>query len=98
MRQIKRIAVSLVLALGLSDYVQSHMGGKKIETLFIDEGFGTLDDDLLDKTMKAIKNLSDDGNCLVGMISHVESVEDAFGEKIHVVKGDYGSRVEYVGM
>ena len=90
--------VSLVLALGLSDYVQSHMGGKKIETLFIDEGFGTLDDDLLDKTMKAIKNLSDDGNCLVGMISHVESVEDAFGEKIHVIKGDHGSRVEYVGM
>ncbi len=91
--------VALALAIGLSDYVQSVAGGIRIETLFIDEGFGTLDDNLLEKTLNAIDTLSGNGErCLVGMISHVDKLEGRIEEKFHVVKGPNGSTVRPEGM
>ena len=94
--------VALMLALGLSDYVQSRLGGIKIETLFIDEGFGTLDNELLSKTMNAIDKLSRDeegrNKCLVGIISHIDKVEGGIDEKFHVIKGANGSTIKPEGM
>lgn len=89
--------VSLALALGLSDVVQSHSGGQSLDTLFIDEGFGTLDDDVLDKAVQVLDNLSDGGNHLVGIISHVSRLEESITEKIVVKQGPNGSTLRIEG-
>ena len=89
--------VSLALALGLSDVVQSHSGGQSLDTLFIDEGFGSLDDDSLDKAVQVLDNLSDGGNHLVGIISHVSRLEESITEKIVVKQGPNGSTLKIVG-
>lgn len=89
--------VSLALALGLSDVVQSHSGGQSLDTLFIDEGFGTLDDDVLDKAVQVLDNLSDGGNHLVGIISHVSRLEESITEKIVVKQGQNGSTLRIEG-
>lgn len=88
--------VSLALALGLSDVVQSHAGGQKLDTLFIDEGFGTLDDGKLDNVIAVLNQLTQ-GNRLVGLISHVDKLEESIHQKLRVVGGDHGStlRVEF---
>lgn len=80
--------VSLSLALGLSDVVQQRAGGKKLETLFIDEGFGTLDDDKIDTAIAILKQLSE-GNRLVGVISHVDRLKENIGCQL-VVKNEKG--------
>ncbi len=82
--------VSLALALGLSDVVQSHAGGKKLDTLFIDEGFGTLDDGRLDNVITVLKQLTE-GNRLVGIISHVDKLEESIPQKLRVKRGSNGS-------
>ena len=82
--------VSLALALGLSDVVQSHAGGQKLETLFIDEGFGTLDDGKLDNVIDVLKQLTE-GNRLVGVISHVDKLEESIHQKLRVKSTDRGS-------
>lgn len=74
---------SMALALGLSDVVKNRAGGIKIESLFIDEGFGTLDNEKLDLSIEVLKNLTK-GNCLVGLISHVGPLENAISQKIVV--------------
>ena len=89
--------VSLALALGLSDVVQSHSGGQALDTLFIDEGFGTLDDDVLDKAVQVLNSLSDGGNHLVGIISHVSRLEESITEKIVVKQGLNGSILRIEG-
>lgn len=72
--------VSMALALGLSDTAQSHVsGGRKIESLFIDEGFGTLDDASLGNMIAALRNISE-GNRLVGIISHVDALREYIGD------------------
>ena len=90
--------VSLALALGLSDVVQSHSGGQSLETLFIDEGFGTLDNETLDKAVQVLNNLSDGGNKLVGIISHVSRLEESITEKIVVHQGSNGSTLRLEGV
>ena len=82
--------VSLALALGLSDVVQSHAGGQKLETLFIDEGFGTLDDGKLDNVIDVLKQLTE-GNRLVGVISHVDTLVESIHQKLRVKSTDRGS-------
>lgn len=76
---------SLSLALGLSDEVQSSAGGIKIDTMFVDEGFGSLDDESLQQALKALTGLSD-GNRLVGIISHVAALNEKIDNKIIVKK------------
>ena len=81
---------SLALALGLSDVVRSHAGGRQMEALFIDEGFGTLSDDALDKALDVLKQLTE-GNRLVGIISHVDKLSESIPQKIRVRSGEKGS-------
>ncbi len=83
---------SLALALGLSDVVQNHAGGRRLETLFVDEGFGTLSDDVLDLALSVLKSLSE-GNRMVGLISHVDKLNESIPQKIHVKNGKKGSTV-----
>ena len=83
---------SLSLALGLSDVVQMHAGGKKLDALFIDEGFGTLSPDVLDKALKVLDQLSA-GNRLVGIISHVDKLDESIPQKIRVTCDEKGSHV-----
>ncbi len=82
--------VSLALALGLSDVVQSHAGGQKLDTLFIDEGFGTLDDGKLDNVISVLQQLTE-GNRLVGIISHVDKLEESIPQKLRVTSTERGS-------
>lgn len=89
-----RSNVSLSLALGLSDVVQSHSGGISIDTMFIDEGFGTLDNSRLDETIKVLENLADRKR-QIGIISHVDKLESAISKQIIVRK--YNSKDENKG-
>lgn len=81
---------SLALALGLSDEVQSSAGGIRLETMFIDEGFGSLDDESLSQAMSVLNSLAQ-GKCLVGIISHVSSLKERIEKQIVVTKGKTGS-------
>lgn len=87
---------SLSLALGLSDEIQSQAGGIRLDTMFVDEGFGSLDDRSLNQAMKALQSLAS-AKVLVGIISHVAELKDRI-EKQVLVKKDKGtgSRVEVV--
>lgn len=76
---------SLCLALGLSDEIQSSNGGIKLDTMFVDEGFGSLDGEALDRALSALTSLSQ-GNRLVGIISHVDSLRDRIDNKIVITK------------
>ena len=76
---------SLSLALGLSDEVQSSAGGIQIDTMFVDEGFGTLDSESLDTAYKALAGLTE-GNRLVGIISHVGELKERIDKQIVVTK------------
>ena len=87
--------VSLALALGLSDVVQNHAGGRQLDALFIDEGFGTLDSDVLDRALAVLNRLTQ-GNRLVGIISHVARLEDSIPQQIRVKSGKNGSSIEIV--
>ena len=86
---------SLALALGLSDAVQSRAGGMKLEALFIDEGFGSLDDDMLDNALEVLNSLSC-GERLVGIISHVDKLSASIPQKLVVKHGPAGSSVRLV--
>ncbi|WP_297363623.1 SMC family ATPase [Thauera sp.] len=83
---------SLSLALGLSDVVQAYAGGVQLDTLFIDEGFGSLDPESLDMAMKALIDLQQRGRT-VGVISHVEEMKQQIDVAIEVVQGVRGSRI-----
>ncbi|MBR0567674.1 SMC family ATPase [Azoarcus sp. L1K30] len=83
---------SLALALGLSDVVQAYAGGVQLDTLFIDEGFGSLDPESLDMAMKALIDLQQRGR-MVGVISHVDEMKQQIDVAIDVVQGTRGSRV-----
>ncbi|MBT2566730.1 SMC family ATPase [Arthrobacter sp. ISL-85] len=81
---------SLSLALGLADVVQQESGGVEIETLFVDEGFGSLDDQSLEQVMDALEGLRDGGR-VVGLVSHVAEMKQRIGTQLQVVKNRNGS-------
>jgi len=80
---------SLSLALGLSDEIQSSAGGIKLDTMFVDEGFGSLDEDSLAQAIRALSSLAD-GNRLVGIISHVNELKERIEKQIVVKKQQAG--------
>ena len=86
---------SLSLALGLSDVIQRLTGGVQVETLFIDEGFGSLDEESLEQAMAVLEGLTT-GDSLVGIISHVAALKERIGRKIVVAKDPSGSAVRVV--
>ncbi|MDR1726394.1 MAG: SMC family ATPase [Acidobacteriota bacterium] len=87
---------ALSLALGLSDEIQSMSGGIRLDAMFVDEGFGSLDEDTLAQALKVLGGLAD-GNLLVGIISHVAELKERVGRQIVVRKGrSGGSSVEVV--
>ena len=85
---------SLSLALGLSDEIQSSAGGIRLDAMFVDEGFGSLDEDSLDQAIRALTGLAE-GNRLVGIISHVAELKQKIDRQIVVKKnGADGSTAE----
>lgn len=87
---------SLALALGLSDEIQATAGGIKLDTMFVDEGFGSLDEESLNAAMTALSALAD-GNRLVGIISHVAELKQRIDKQIIVTKDKSGgSKAEIV--
>ena len=84
---------SLSLALGLSDVVQRRSGGIQLDALFLDEGFGTLDEEALRQAIGTLQRLAD-GQKMVGIISHVAELKEAIGRKIIVTATAQGSTLE----
>ncbi len=81
---------SLALALGLSEEIQAGAGGIKLDTMFVDEGFGSLDEETLAQAMKALRSLTGDSR-LVGIISHVSELKQEIGRQILVTRDRSGS-------
>ena len=97
-RRHRDFKAALSLALGLSDAVQSMNGGVHIDTLFVDEGFGSLDTESINQALSVLHDLSD-GNSLIGVISHVPALKNEIDRKIvvsHVDDGLKGSRADIV--
>jgi len=80
---------SLALALGLADEIQYSAGGIKLDTMFVDEGFGSLDEDSLSSAMKALVSLAESDR-LVGVISHVSELKQKIDKQIVVSKDKTG--------
>lgn len=87
--------VSLALALGMSDVVQAGSGGIRVETLFIDEGFGSLDSESLEQACLTLQSLVEKDR-LIGVISHVPELSEKIGNQIRVHKTNAGSGLEVV--
>jgi exonuclease SbcC len=83
---------SLALALGLADVVTAESGGVQIDTLFVDEGFGTLDPVALDSVMTVLDELRRGGRT-VGVISHLEELRSRIPTRLEVISGRHGSRL-----
>lgn len=85
---------SLALALGLADVVQTYSGGIHLDTIFIDEGFGTLDDETLDFALKTLLQLQGNGR-LVGIISHVAELKERITTRLAIQKTKQGSTAAF---
>lgn len=85
--------VSLALALGLADVIGEEAGGIEVDTLFVDEGFGTLDPDTLDQVMDRIDELRSGGRA-VGVVSHVTELRHRITTQVHVRPSRTGSTIE----
>jgi exonuclease SbcC len=86
---------SLALALGLADVVQQHSGGIRLDTIFVDEGFGSLDTESLDLAIRALKDLQRSGR-LVGIISHVTELKDWIDARLEISTSREGSKARFV--
>ena len=87
---------SLSLALGMADEVQSAAGGIQLDTMFVDEGFGSLDEEALQQAIRALSALTD-GNRLVGIISHVAELKEKIDKQIIVTKDRvHGSQIKII--
>lgn len=86
---------SLALALGLSDVVQSQSGAIRMDAMFIDEGFGTLDENALRNSLRVLTELAD-GKRLIGIISHVHDLEERIDKQLIVKKALHGSEIQVV--
>ncbi len=85
----EQFKASLALALGLADEIQSSAGGVRLDTMFVDEGFGSLDGESLQLAIATLQNLTE-GNRLVGIISHVEELKNKIDKQIIVEKQKLG--------
>jgi len=83
---------SLSLALGLSDVVQQSAGGIRLDAMYIDEGFGTLDVDVLELAIKTLTEMAG-SNRIIGIISHVTELRERLDRQVHVEKTTAGSRI-----
>ncbi len=86
---------SLSLALGMADVAQAYAGGMRLDTIFVDEGFGSLDQDTLDLAFRALTDLQKDGR-LVGLISHVEELRNRIDARLEVTTSSKGSSARFV--
>nr|WP_255437555.1 SMC family ATPase [Thalassobacillus sp. CUG 92003] len=86
---------ALSLALGMADVVQSHAGGVQLDTLFIDEGFGTLDERSLEQAIDCLKELQE-GHRMLGIISHVPQLKEEIPAKLQITPSPEGSRVHFM--
>ena len=86
---------SLALALGLSDVAQAYAGGTRMESVFIDEGFGSLDPEALDLALRALEDLEAGGR-LVGVISHVPELKERIGARLEIAATPQGSTARIV--
>jgi exonuclease SbcC len=88
---------SLALALGLADVVTAEAGGATLDTLFIDEGFGTLDEDALEEVVDVLDGLREGGR-VVGVVSHVAELRQRIPAQLRIRKAVTGSSVELVAV
>ncbi len=86
---------SLALALGLAEVVQHHTGGVRLDAIFIDEGFGTLDADALDLAIGTLLDLRKGGR-MVGVISHVAELRERIDTRLEIVSGNKGSTTRFL--
>ncbi|WP_046174899.1 SbcC/MukB-like Walker B domain-containing protein [Domibacillus indicus] len=86
---------ALALALGLAEVVQNYAGGVSLETMFVDEGFGTLDPESLDQAVETLMDIQADGR-LVGIISHVPELKERIDARLEVGQSDTGSKAKFV--
>lgn len=86
---------ALSMALGLSDVVQAYAGGIKLDTLFIDEGFGSLDQDSLELAIRTLMDLQSAGR-MIGVISHVSEMKEQIGTRIDILKTSHGSEIRVI--
>ncbi len=86
---------SLALALGLADVVQSYAGGISLDTMFVDEGFGTLDPESLDNAIQCLIDLQKGGR-LVGIISHVPELKERIDARLEITPAKEGSKATFV--
>ena len=84
---------ALSLALGLSDMIQSEQGGIELNTLFIDEGFGSLDSESLSQALNVLLQLQDHSK-MIGIISHVQELQEQIDHQIIIKKDPVGSHIE----
>jgi len=85
---------SLSLALGLSDVIQSYAGGVRLDTILVDEGFGSLDEEALDMAIRTLTDLQKGGR-LVGIISHVSELQERIPTRLEVTPGQQGSTAKF---
>jgi exonuclease SbcC len=91
----EKFMAALSLALGLAEVVQAHAGGIRLETVFVDEGFGSLDDESLDLAISSLMSLNEGGR-LVGIVSHVSELRERIDARLEVSAGTSGSSARFV--